>query len=229
MSWFSDFLTSSVGRKFVMAFTGVFLITFLIVHCAINSTVFFNDGGETFNIAAHFMGTNLLIRTAEIGLFAGLFLHIIQGLLIWRDNSKRRSVKYAVEAGNATSKWYSRSMGILGTLILLFLIMHIRHFWVPSRITGLEEVTLSDGDTVHNLYIEMITVFQTWWVVVLYVLGVISLGYHLIHGFRSAFHTLGLNYPKYDALLRAVGLWFSIIVCTLFALMPITMYFGLIK
>jgi succinate dehydrogenase / fumarate reductase cytochrome b subunit len=191
--------------------------------------IFVNDGGVMFNEAAHFMGTNPLIRTAEIGLFAGLLLHIVQGLLIWRSNSSKRGVAYAVNPGNATAKWYSRSMGLLGTLILLFLIMHLYHFWVPSRITGLEETTTPSGETLHNLYIEMIGVFQVWWMVLIYVLGVGALGFHLVHGFRSAFHTLGLNYKKYDAFFRFTGTWFSIIICIIFAMMPLSIFFGIIQ
>ena len=78
----NTFLTSSIGRKLVMSVTGLFLITFLIVHCTINSMIFFNDGGEAFNKAAHFMGTNILIRTMEIVLFAGLILHIVQAYML---------------------------------------------------------------------------------------------------------------------------------------------------
>lgn len=208
-----------------MGLTGIFLITFLVVHCGVNAMIFFNDHGETFNVAAHFMGTNILVRTAEIGLFAGLLLHIIQGLMLWRQNNSKRPVKYAVAPGNATSKWYSRSMGLLGTLILFFLIVHLVHFWVPSRFGGLEEVP---GEGMHNLYAKMQEVFQALWVVILYVLAVISLGYHLLHGFRSAFQTFGLNRHKYIGFISMCGTAFSIIVPAVFALMPILMYLKII-
>jgi succinate dehydrogenase / fumarate reductase cytochrome b subunit len=182
-----------------------------------------NDGGDTFNKAAHFMGGNFFIRVSEIGLFAGILLHAIQGLLLWADQRKRRPVQYEVQAGGATSTWYSRSMGLLGTIILLFLIMHLYHFWVPSRITGLEEVTV-EGEVIHNLYAEMQTIFEHLWIVVLYVLAVISLAYHLMHGFQSAFQTMGWNHPKYTPLIKAIGFGYSIIIPLLFAAMPIAMY-----
>ena len=83
------------------------------------------------------MANNPLIRISELGLFAFLILHTIQGLSLYFKNKSKRTQAYKVSAGNATSKWYSRSMAILGTLILLFLVMHLNHFWVPSRITGL--------------------------------------------------------------------------------------------
>jgi succinate dehydrogenase / fumarate reductase cytochrome b subunit len=224
MSWFSTFLKSSIGQKVVMGVTGLSLIGFLVVHCGINACIFLNDGGETFNEAAHFMGSNFFIRTAEIGLFAGIILHIVQGLMLWADKRKRRPVAYDKTAGNITSTWYSRSMGLLGTLILLFLILHLAHFWVPSRITGLAEYALPNGEIRHNLYAEMQDVFSHLWIVIVYVLGVLSLGYHLMHGFQSAFQSLGLNYPKYTPLIKAVGYGFSIIIPLIFAAMPIAMY-----
>ena len=112
--------------------------------------------------------------------------------------------------------------------IILFLIMHIAHFWVPSRITKtLEEVTYSSSPVpLHNLYARMIEVFQNPVVVILYVIGCISLAWHLIHGFQSAFRTLGVSNKKYLALLNSTGIGFSIIVSLLFALMPVSAYLG---
>ena len=126
MTW-KLFFTSSIGKKILMALTGIFLITFLIVHCFINSMIFFNDGGETFNHWGHFMGSNLIIRTMEIGLFVFLLMHIVQGLTLWAQNRAARPVKYNNNKPGTNSKWYSRSMGLLGTFILLFLIMHLYH------------------------------------------------------------------------------------------------------
>lgn len=228
MNWFSAFLKSSIGRKVVMGLTGIFLIVFLVVHCGVNACIFVNDNGETFNKAAHFMGSNFFIRVAEIGLFAGILLHIVQGLLLWADKSKRRPVGYNKTAGSVTSTWYSRSMGLLGTLILLFLILHLKHFWVPSRITGLGEL-MYEQEKVLNLYGEMKRVFSELWVVVVYVLGVISLGYHLMHGFQSAFQSLGWNHPKYTPLIKSLGFGFSILVPLIFAAMPVLMYLKIIN
>src|SRR6476646_2576830 len=96
MTW-KQFFTSSIGKKFTMGATGLFLIVFLIVHCGINAMIFFNDNGETFNHWGHFMGSNLIIRTMEIGLMVFIVLHIIQGLSLWFQNRKARPVKYAVK------------------------------------------------------------------------------------------------------------------------------------
>ena len=220
------FLKSSIGKKVVMGLTGLFLISFLVVHCFINSLIFFNDGGLTFNTGADFMAHNWLIRAGELVLFAGLILHIIQALLLTIENRKARPVGYAMVAGSANSSWYSRSMGLLGTLLLMFLIIHLMHFWVKSRFTGLPG---EDASGHENLYAVMQETFKMLWVVILYTISMISLAYHLLHGFQSAFQTLGLNHKKYTPLIKNVGIGFSIIVPFVFALMPILMYLGVIK
>jgi succinate dehydrogenase / fumarate reductase cytochrome b subunit len=231
MTWKRVF-TSSVGRKIVMSLTGIFLIIFLIVHVGINACIFNtlfdqNDHGSTFNRAAYFMGSTFLIRVMEIGLFALFFIHIIQGLMLASYNSTKRGTPYQVKYGNRGSRWYSRSMGLLGTLILLFLIVHIAQFWVPSRFGQLEEVKVNNGsEVVHNLFLRMQQVFAYPWVVILYVLGCISLGYHLAHGFQSSFRTLGVHNRKYVRMLVILGNWFSIIITIGFISMPISMYFG---
>ncbi len=235
MTW-KNFFTSSLGKKYVMGFTGFFLITFLIIHCAVNSMIFFdvfddNDNGQSFNHWGSFLGTNLIVRTMEIGLFAGLILHIIQGLILWNDNRKARPIPYEVSKYRK-GKWYSRSMGLLGTLILLFLILHLYHFWIPSRFGGsfgveeLKEANLLaySNQSVHNLYSQMQIVFQNLLVVVIYILGVIALGWHLLHGFQSAFQTFGLKNKKYKPIINGLGVIYTIVICTLFALMPVAIY-----
>lgn len=222
MSWVTKNLSSSLGRKLIMAITGLSLVAFLLVHCGINACIFLNDGGETFNAAAEFMGKNFFIRTAEIGLFVGLIAHIVDGLMLWSDNNKKRPVKYAVVASD-NSTWYSRSMGLLGTLLLIFLVLHLKHFWVVSRFT--DHIT-SGEETLFN---EMKETFEQLWVVAVYVVGCLSLAYHLMHGVQSSFQSLGWNHPKYTPFVKAFGFGFAIIVPLVFAAMPIAMYLGLIK
>ncbi|TBH74787.1 succinate dehydrogenase cytochrome b subunit [Aquirufa nivalisilvae] len=221
MAWLSKSLNSSLGKKLLMAITGLFLVSFLIVHCGLNATIFLNDGGVTFNAGAEFMAKNPIIRTMEIVLFGGLLLHILDGLRLWMDNKKKRPVAYAVIDGAANSKWYSRSMGLLGTLLLLFLIIHLKHFWYFSRLTD----NLTEE---HTLYNEMQAVFASPIVVAIYVLGCISLGYHLLHGFQSAFQSLGWNHPKYTPTIKCIGAAYAIIIAALFAAMPIALHFNLI-
>jgi succinate dehydrogenase / fumarate reductase cytochrome b subunit len=214
---------SSLGKKLVMGITGLFLISFLMVHCFLNSLIFLNDGGETFNLGAEFMAKNWLIRAMEIVLFGGLLWHIIQAAILTRENKKARPVAYAASNPSANSKWYSRSMGLLGTILLIFLIIHLRHFWVVSRFT--DEIT-SGRETLFN---EMKEVFSQLWVVILYCLAMVSLGYHLLHGFKSAFQTLGWNHVKYNSIIEKTGVIISIVLPVLFAAMPIAIYMGLIK
>lgn len=229
--------TSSIGQKFVMALTGLFLIAFLIVHVGLNACIWANDGGRMFNAGANFMASMLVIRIMEVGLFAGIIIHAVQGLVLNAANNSKRKVGYAIDYGNRGSRWYSRSMGLLGTLLLLFLIMHIYNFWVPSRLGGmwnirpLEEIDYTNGlgQKYHNLYAEMITVFQNPVIVILYVLGCISLAYHLMHGFESAFRTIGVHNNRYLKMLRHTGRGFSIIVSIAFAMMPISIFLGWVK
>lgn len=223
MKWFLKTFKSSIGKKFTMAFTGLFLISFLIVHAGVNALIFYNDGGETFNKAAHFMGTNPIIRTIEVVLVTGLLLHIVQSILLWRSNRKARPIGYAVVKYSEKVTWYSRSMTLLGTLILLFLVIHTSNFWIPNRTNQLlygEELPL---------YEMMLEKFSKPAEVVIYLLGAFSLFWHLLHGFKSAFQSLGINHGKYNLLIKLSGRVFSIIICLTFALMPISIFLKWIK
>jgi succinate dehydrogenase / fumarate reductase, cytochrome b subunit len=235
MNW-SQLFTSTIGKKIVVAVTGLFLISFLVIHVGINSCVFKDlfvpdDNGDMFNRAADFMARTVVVRIMEYVLFAGFFIHIFQALVVEFENRKKRKIGYEVNLGNRGSKWYSRSMGLLGTILLLFLIIHWSHFWVPARFThaGLEEpLLMSNGRISHNMFNLMKESFSHWWIVILYVVGCISLAWHLMHGFQSAFRTLGLHNKKYLSMINAFGIGFSIIVPLLFALMPLSFKFGLI-
>jgi len=225
--------TSSIGRKLVMAITGISLILFLIVHVTVNACMWANifvpnDNGEVFNKAAHFLGQTLVPRVLEIGLFLFFIIHIIQGYVLEASNRSKRGTSYAMNYGNRGSTWYSRSMGLLGTLIFLFLIVHIYDFWIPSRFGGLAPV-MYDNKEYHNLYGEMIKVFQNPFIVVLYIAGCISLAYHLAHGFQSSFKTLGVNNKKYISMFKSIGNAFAIIVSLVFATMPLSVYLGWVK
>lgn len=222
MNRLAKFWNSSPGRKIVMALTGLFLVSFLVIHASINALIFYNDGGQTFNVGAHFMGTNPIIRTIEIFLVLGFIIHIVQGFVLWKKNRAARNVGYAVSTRSRAS-WYSRSMALLGTLILLFLIVHTSNFWIPNRTNQIlhgEELPL------YNLMLEK---FSRPWEVLFYLAGCFSLFWHLLHGFRSAFQSLGLNNRRYDPLIGFVGTAFSVVVPTVLAMMPVSMYFGWVR
>jgi succinate dehydrogenase / fumarate reductase, cytochrome b subunit len=219
MTWFKKFITSSIGKKILMALTGLFLVSFLIVHCSINAMIFINDDGKTFTHWAHFMGTNPVIRTLEIVLIIGFLVHIVQAYILWKQNRDARPVAYAYVKPSENATWYSRSMTLLGTFILLFLVVHTSAFWIPNRtsqfMTG-EELPL---------YTMMLEKFQNPILVSIYLFGCISLFWHLLHGFRSAFQSLGLSHVKYSKAISVAGISFSVIVSIIFAMMPLSVYF----
>ncbi len=223
----ASFFTSSIGKKVIMGATGLFLISFLVIHVSINSLIFLDifqpdENGVTFNTAADFMANNPVVRFLEIGLLAGILAHIVQGILLTLENRKKRPVKYAVVDGKANSTWYSRSMGLLGTILLLFLVIHMSHFWAPTK------AAVFAGHE-HDTFASIIEVFANPVNVVIYLVGVISLCYHLMHGFQSAFRTFGLVHKKYTPVIQSVGYGFAIVVSILFALMPIMVFAGIIS
>lgn len=227
MKW-SELLTSSVGKKFVMGLTGIFLILFLIVHVCLNATIWANDSGRMFNIAADFMGTTVVMRVLEIGLFIGFILHIVQAYVLELQNAKRRNVGYKVPMGGRGSRWYTRYMGWLGTFILLFLVIHIKNFWIPSRFNMPAEYaqTYHPGVEVHDLYRLMQDTFSNGWFVIIYLIGCLSLAFHLYHGFQSAFRSLGVYNGRYLRLINGIGKCFAVVVPLAFAMMPVSMYFN---
>jgi len=199
-----------------MALTGLFLISFLLVHLSGNLLLFKSDGGKAFNEYAHFMSTNPLIRVMEIVLFAGFLFHIIDGIVLTIQNRKARPTGYAVQKSSPDSSWVSRNMGISGSIILIFLIIHLRSFFVEHRFLG--------NDTPLDVMVK--NAFDNPLYSGFYVIAMILLGLHLSHGFRSAFQSLGLRHNSYFHVIEYVGIIFSIVVPAAFAAMPIYFYFN---
>jgi succinate dehydrogenase / fumarate reductase cytochrome b subunit len=222
MNWFSNLLSSTLGRKVLMALTGLFLILFLVIHLIGNLQLLHHDEGQAFNVYAHFMTSNPLIKIISYVNYAFILLHIIWAILLTRRNRAARGPQgYAV--GNNTSHWSSRNMGILGTFIALFLIIHLRGFWYEMHWGGIATANY-DGTDYKNLFAVVDAAYSQWWYVAIYVVSMVLLAFHLFHGFGSAFQTLGLNHVKYNPIIKFVGVAFAIIVPALFALIPIVMY-----
>lgn len=219
MNW-KKILSSPVGRKYVMGVTGIFLILYLIVHAGINALIFYNDGGQIFNAGAHFMSHSYFMRILELVLFAGFIVHIVQGIMLMRKNKAARPVKYNKQVFTKRIKWYSRMMGLLGTLILLFLIMHLSHFWYLTK----EELYFNGPEV--DLYQQMKVIFTNPVWFVLYMIGLASLLYHLLHGFQSAFRSLGMNDKSWTPIIEKAGVAYSVLIVLLFALMPISFMAG---
>jgi succinate dehydrogenase / fumarate reductase cytochrome b subunit len=223
MKWFIDLFSSTLGRKLVMALTGLFLITFLIVHLAGNLQLLKHDDGQAFNIYAQFMTHNPLIKTISYVNYTLILVHVLWALMLTvRNKSARGAEGYAV--GGRASAWSSRNMGILGTIILIFIVIHMKDFWAQMHWGGIATATYN-GEQVKDLYKIVSFAFSQGWYVALYSFCMVALAFHLWHGFASAFQTLGLNHMKYNPVINFVGKAFAIIVPALFALIPIMMFF----
>lgn len=230
MNWFSKFLTSSIGQKLVMSLTGLFLISFLLVHLVGNLQLLADDGGQAFNTYAKFMTHNPLIKTISYGLYAMILLHAFQGIALWSKNRKANgNQKYAVKvtrgAEGVASK-AAKQMALLGTLILVFLLIHMGDFWWAMKSNAVPMATY-EGEEYQNLYIKVYASFKQLWVVIAYLIGMVALAFHLRHGFWSAFQTLGINHPKYTSLIKTIGLVIGIIIPLAYAIIPLYMYFAL--
>lgn len=223
MSWLTDSLKSSIFRKLLMALTGLFLILFLVVHLAGNLQMIFNDQGQAFNIYAHTMANNPLIQIVSKLNFLFIVLHVIYSIVLSRMNKVARPVSYGLSASSTNSPWTSRNMGILGTLILVFLIVHLKSFWWEFKNGAIPMVTY-DGETYPDVFLVVEDAYSQVWYVVFYVVSMFIVAFHLSHGFASAFQTLGLNHVKYTPAIQLVGKGFAILVPALFALIPIVIY-----
>jgi succinate dehydrogenase / fumarate reductase cytochrome b subunit len=211
MNTFRGVLTSSLGRKLMMALSGLFLCSFLVVHLTINLFVLKDDGGREFDAYAEFMATYPLIRPLEIVLFAGFVLHMALGIALWLANRRVRPTGYAVSPGTATSTVSSRIMWITGGVVLVFLVVHVNAFFVRSRF-------FPDGRPMYELVREA---FADPVRVAFYLVALLVLGYHLRHGFQSAFQTFGLHHGRYAKLIEAAGVVFWLFVPLGFALIPL--------
>ncbi|MCU0420195.1 MAG: succinate dehydrogenase cytochrome b subunit [Cyclobacteriaceae bacterium] len=223
MKWFIDLFTSTLGRKALMALTGLFLVLFLAVHLAGNLQLLKDDGGRAFNIYAEFMSTNPLIQTVSKGNFAFILLHIAMSVYLTIKNRQARGPEgYAITSGKS-SAWTSRNMGILGTLVLVFLVIHLKDFYGQMHF-GQMEIVEYEGESYRNIYATVSYWFDKEWYVAVYVFCMAAVGFHLWHGFTSAFQTLGWSHPKYNPVINFVGKAFAVVVPALFALIPIWMY-----
>ena len=221
----SRFLTASIGRKFVMSLSGLFLVAFIAVHLGLNLLLIFDNSGELFNQGAHFMATNPLIKIMEPILGLGFIVHIVWSFFLEYQNWKARPVKYAKKNMSGASSWASRNMLILGGLVLVFLVLHIMDFfWVIKfKPEEIEQLAKGDYDLVAGLF--KTSIFAC----ILYIVGGVLLGIHLSHGFWSAFQTLGLNNKHWLNRWKVIGTIYAILVAVGFAVIPLYFMLGLYK
>ncbi|TND10259.1 MAG: succinate dehydrogenase/fumarate reductase cytochrome b subunit, b558 family [Bacteroidetes bacterium] len=218
----SQYLQSSIGKKTVMAATGLFLVVFLLEHLYTNVLLFFGDGGKAFNDASHGMVHSIIIRIIEVVLFVSIVLHVIQALMLTGQNNKARPVKYAVSGVSKTSSWFSRNMLLTGSIIFFFIVVHLYNFFVPYRVTG---TVNGPEDPANNLAIAVAEALGDPMYAALYLVSVLFLAFHLNHGFQSAFQTAGLNNRRYAPLWKMAGSFLAFIVFGLgFASFPVLFY-----
>lgn len=229
----SAILKSSIAKKYWMALTGLFLCLFLVGHLAGNLQLIFEfgeDSRDQFNDYAYFMTHNPAVKILSYLTYFSILFHAIDGFMLAYQNVKARPVKYGRNKASANSSWISRNMAPLGTLILAFIIMHMAQFWGRMHFGELDTYMLGDKE-VKDLYSIVIAFFaqkQTGliWSLV-YLVGVGAIMFHLIHGFQSAFQSLGIKSAKYSKIIEIVGLFFAIAIPLGFAIIPFYIHFAL--
>lgn len=257
MSWLTKTLTSSIGKKVLMALTGLFLCTFLVVHLSGNFQLFKHDDGYAFNTYAVFMTTFPVIKVISYGNYFFILFHAFWGLYITYKNRQARPVGYVMNKNQSSP--YSRNMAILGTILLVYIVVHMSDFWYKFHYEHLPYVqyteqlstgviTAEDKEAgysqevkmletfneaagtrvvvVKDLYKVVSLAFRNIGLVIFYVLAMFALAFHLVHGFQSAFQSLGLRHSKYTPLIKGISVWvFGILIPIGYAAMPLYFYF----
>jgi succinate dehydrogenase / fumarate reductase, cytochrome b subunit len=220
--------STSIGKKLVMSISGLFLVTFLLVHLTVNLMLLVDDG-ETFNRAAHFMATNPVIKIVEPLLAFGFVFHILFSGYLYIRNLRARPVGYAVKASDGLSTWASKNMLILGTTILAFLILHIANFFWKMRFGEVPTISYDNGITIMQDAYPLVSglFIEYWWYDAIYIVAAVLLGLHLSHGFWSAFQTLGWNNQKWIRRLSTIAYIFAAVIASGFTIIPL--YFLIFK
>ena len=201
MSWTKRFFSSSIGRKFAMALSALFLIVFLLQHFTINVTSTFS--ANLFNELSHFMGTNPLVQfVLQPILIFGVVFHFVMGFVLEIKNRNSREESYAMSKGNANSSWMSRNMIWSGLFILFFLGFHFYDFWFPEMNYKYIQFKPEDPD---RYYEEVVHMFHNPIRTIIYSLSFVFLALHLLHGFQSSFQSIGARHSKYTPLIKKLG------------------------
>ncbi|MCB9192872.1 MAG: succinate dehydrogenase cytochrome b subunit [Flavobacteriales bacterium] len=206
-------MSSSVGKKIAMALSGFFLLVFLLQHLTINFISVLSEDG--FNTASHFMGTNPIVQFLFQPILAfGVIFHLAMGMRLELQNRAARPVKYAMNKGSENSSWMSRNMIITGIMVLLFLGLHFYDFWIPELnvkyVQGDMSGMLPDGG--YRYWEELHHKFHDPIRVGIYVLSFVFLALHLMHGFQSAFQSVGFNHKKYTPAIKQLSNIYAVVV-----------------
>lgn len=212
------FYNSSVGKKLIVGLTGILLIAFLVIHLIGNLLLFRNDGGAAFDGYSELLPQVVVIRIIEILLFLLMLFHIVTAAYTWLINKQTRNEQYDVRKPGATSPLSSRTMFLTGSIIFIFLVIHMRTFWWTSRYEAGEHF---------SMYTLVRNVFSDPVYDVLYLVALFLLGFHLHHGFQSALQTFGLREKKYVTLIEWCGVIVWLLIPLGFAVMPVYFYLTL--
>ncbi|WP_183562440.1 succinate dehydrogenase cytochrome b subunit [Mucilaginibacter sp. SP1R1] len=245
MSEFKQTFNSSLGKKLIMALTGLFLCTFLIVHLGGNLLLFSKDNGFGFNVYANFLTHFPPIEVVAYILYLAILVHALYAIILTIKNRKARPVGYAVQA-KSDATWSSKNMGLLGSILFVFLVIHMGDFWFKYKYTN--EVNfkeyrtdLATGQTtestytpaaadfshsvstennveivrVKDLHARVVKTFSNIWYVLIYVIAMGALSFHLLHGFQSAFRTAGWVHRKYTPIVYGIGCWVFAVIIPL--------------
>lgn len=210
--------------KLIMASTGLFLCFFLIIHLLGNLQLLLppSTAREQFNWYSHLLSGNIIIKIISYILYLSLIGHAVYALLITQKNSKANGAKYVYDRRGEVSTWNSRNMGILGTIILVFLVIHFKDYWYVYKFGSLPLDEKGNKD----LYLIVVRSFQQGWYVLVYEISFLALGFHLLHGFFGATRTLGMYHPKYVKVMRVFGWVYTTLITLGFMMIPLYVYFN---
>lgn len=233
----SGLLKSSLAKKYWMAATGLFLCLFLVGHLLGNLQLIFVTGIEgqlQFNEYAKFMTSNPVVKILSYLTYASILFHAIDGIVLTVQNRKARPNNYAYNKPSANSAWSSRNMGVLGTVILAFIVVHMNNFWAKMHFSempvqtmgpdGLLEEPIKDLHTIVMAFFDPAQNSLALVAMIFYVVAMAAVAFHLTHGFQSAFQSLGLNHPKYNKIIRSLGYGFAILIPLAFAIIPVMIF-----
>jgi len=215
-------LSSTLIRKNWTALTGLFLCLFLVVHLVGNLQLLLpaEQAREQFNLYARVLSGSLIIQGMAWLLFASIAAHAGLALALTVKNRSAAHGGYVRDTRHRVSAWHTRNMGLLGVIVLVFIVVHLKDFWYVYMF-GAPAV---DAEGQKDLYQVVVTAYQQGWYVALNVAAFLALGAHLSHGFAAAFRTLGAYPPRLSRLVRGAGFAFTFVVTGGFVLIPLYIF-----
>ncbi len=216
---------SLIGRKYIIGASRLFLYIFLVVHLSANLVLLLPEvrSRQLYNAYASFLATNPMIKFIAYLLYASILAHLVFSTITVFRNKQLRTPRYAINRSSENSTWPSQHMGLLGMFIFIFIVVHLANFWARAKL-GLGEEVPKDPWGNKDLYLLADHLFSNIYYVVFYALLMIPLGFHLFHGFTSAFRSLGFYHRRGLRVIEKVSVAFTAIITIGFFIIPIVMY-----